>query len=73
MNGLMQHIHEGERIAVHGDLNGHVGKSNMGHERVHEEFSYGDRNLIGDPIFEFALIYDLAIANTHFKKRNGIQ
>ena len=70
MDGLMQNILEGERIVIGGDLNDHVGKNNIGYENVHNGFGFGDRNLMEDSIFGFAAAYNLAIANTYFKKRD---
>ena len=52
-----------------GDLNGHVGATNVGFERVHGGFGYGSRSQEGDDVLNFALAYDLLIANTVFKKR----
>jgi hypothetical protein len=33
-----------EKLFIGGDLNGHVGATNVGYERVHESFGYGNRN-----------------------------
>ena len=46
-----------------GDLNGHVGATNVGFERVHGGFGYGSRSQEGEDVLNFALAYDL------FKKR----
>ena len=70
INSLLQEIPIGERIFIGGDLNGHVGKANRGYERVHGGYGFGERNEMGDAILDFAVGYDLAIANTFFKKRN---
>jgi exonuclease III len=36
------------KIFIEGDLNGHVGATNVGFERVHEGFGYGSRNQEGE-------------------------
>jgi hypothetical protein len=33
-----------EKLFIGGDLNGHVGVTNVGFERVHRGFRYGSRN-----------------------------
>jgi exonuclease III len=41
-----------EKLFIGGDLNGHVGATNVGYERVHGGFGYGSRNE-GGGCFEF--------------------
>ena len=53
---------------IGGDLNGHVGATNVGFERVHGSFGYGSRSQEGEEVLNFALAYDLLIANTLFRK-----
>ena len=60
-----------EKLLIGGDLNGHVGATNIGFERVHEGFRYGSRSQVGEDVLNFALTYDLLIANTVFKKRES--
>jgi hypothetical protein len=36
-----------EKLFVRGDLNDHVGATNIGFERVHDGFEYGSRNQEG--------------------------
>jgi hypothetical protein len=36
-----------EKLFIGGDLNGHVGATNVGFERVHGGFGYGSRNQEG--------------------------
>ena len=57
-----------ERVIVGGDLNGHVGRSREGIERIHGGWGMGDRNDEGENIVETALAFDLAI-NTFFEKK----
>nr|AWA44767.1 hypothetical protein SO140N16_000001 [Saccharum officinarum] len=60
-----------EKLFIGGDLNGHVGATNVGFERVHGGFGYGSRNQEGEDVLNFALAYDLLIANTLFRKRES--
>jgi hypothetical protein len=60
-----------EKLFIGGDLNGHVGVTNAGYERAHGGFGYGGRNQDGEDVLNFALAYDLLIANTLFRKRES--
>ena len=59
-----------EKLLI-GDLNGHVGTTNVGFERMHGGFGYGSRSQEGEDVLNFALAYDLLIANTLFRKRES--
>ena len=48
-----------------------MGANNVGFEQVHEGFGYGSRSQEGEDILNFALAYDLLIANTFFSKRES--
>ena len=39
---------------------------------VHGGYGFGDRNKVGVSILDFAVAYDLIIANIYFKKRDKI-
>jgi hypothetical protein len=58
-----------EKLFIGGDLNGHAGSTRVGFEGVHGGFVYGRRNQEGEGILNFALAYDLIVANTLFRKR----
>jgi hypothetical protein len=60
-----------EKLFIGGDLNGHVGATNVGFERVHWGFRYGSRNQEGEDVLNFVLAYDFLIANTLLKKRKS--
>jgi hypothetical protein len=57
-----------EKLFIGGDLNGYVGSTRVGFNRVHGGFGYGSRNQEGEGILNFALAYDLIVANTLFRK-----
>jgi hypothetical protein len=58
-----------EKLFIGGDLNGHIGSTRVGFDRVHGGFGYGSRNQEEESILNFALAYDLIVANTLFRKR----
>jgi hypothetical protein len=58
-----------EKLFIGGDLNVHVGSTRVGFDEVHECFEYESMNQEGDDILNFALAYDLIVANTIFRKR----
>lgn len=47
-----------------------MGKASGGYGRVHGGYGFRVRNKAGKTIIEFAMAYDLIIANTYFKKRD---
>ena len=68
---LMQEIPGGEMIIVNGDSNGHEGKHRNAYERVHVGYEFGDLNEAEMSILDFAVAFDLIVANTFFKKKRG--
>jgi hypothetical protein len=58
-----------EKLFIKGYLNGHVGSTRVGFDGVHGGFRYGSRNQEGEGILNFALAYDLIVANILFRKR----
>jgi hypothetical protein len=58
-----------EKLFIGGDLNGHIGSTRVCFDGVHGGFRYGSRNQKGEDILNFALPYDLIVANTLFRKR----
>jgi hypothetical protein len=61
-----------EKLFIGGDLNGYVGATNVGYERVHgvSGMVVGTR-VGGEDVLNFALDYDLLLANTLFRKRES--
>ena len=66
-------ISESVQLWYGGDLNGHVGEGNAGHEVCIGRHGFGERNEQGDGIASFATAGGLAIINTFFKKRTSQQ
>ena len=67
---VLSPIDVGERLMVCGDMNGHVGSRTDGFEGVHGGYGFGERNVEGEMLLEFADAMDLAVTNTWFKKDN---
>ena len=65
----MDHELNEERVIVGGDLNGHIGRSREGIERIHGGWCMGDMNDEGENIVETAMACDIAIVNTFFEKK----
>ena len=51
-------------VVFAGDMNGHIGSSNVGYDGTHGGFGYGSRNADGSRILEFADGLNLVICNT---------
>jgi len=58
-------------VAFAGDMNGHIGSSNVGYDGTHGGFGYGSRNDDGSRILEFADGLNLVICNTSFTKQEA--
>jgi len=68
---LVSCIPQNEMVVLAGDLNGHVGSSNVGYDGTHNGFGYGDRNADGTRILEFADGLNLVVCNTLFVKQES--
>ena len=69
-DGLIENISKEERIVFGADLNGHVGKENIGDEEIMGKYGAGTRNKEGSMVVDFGKRMDLVIVNTYFKKMN---
>jgi hypothetical protein len=68
LDALVSSVPIFEKLFIGRDLNGHVVSTRVGFDRVHGGFGYGSRNQEGEGILNFALAYDLIVANTLFRK-----
>jgi len=68
---LVSCIPQNEMVVLAGDMNGHVGSSNVGYDGTHGGFGYGDRNAGGSRILEFTDGLNLVICNTLFMKQES--
>jgi hypothetical protein len=66
---MVRGVPSNEKLFIGEDLNGHVGTVREGFERVHWGFGYDEHNQEGEDILNFAITYDLIVANTFFRKK----
>ncbi|KAM2059070.1 hypothetical protein ACFX16_031583 [Malus domestica] len=69
LGDLVQGIAQTEKLFIGGDLNGHVGRETGNYGGFHGDHGFGERNEDGEAILDFAMAYDLFLANTFFKNR----
>ena len=70
LDGFIESVSKEERIVLDADLNGHVGKGNIGDEEIMGRYGAGTRNKEGSIIVNFGKRMDLTIVNTYFKKKD---
>jgi len=58
-------------VVFAGDMNGHIGSSNVSYDGTRVGFGYGSRNADGSRILEFADGLNLVICNTLFTKQEA--
>jgi hypothetical protein len=71
LEDMVRGVPSSEKLFIRGDLNGHIGTGRGEFERVHEGFGYGEQNQEGEDILNFAIAYDLMVANTFFRKKKS--
>jgi len=62
---------ENEMLVLAGDMNGHVGSSNVGYDGMRGGYGYGARNADGSRILEFADGLSIIICKTLFMKQES--
>ena len=70
LDGLIKSVLKQERIVLGANLNGHVGKGNIGDEEIMGRYGAGTRNKERSMVVDFAKRMDLAIINTYIKKKD---
>ena len=65
---MIESVSKEERIVLGANLNGHVGKGNIGNEEIMGRYGAGTRNKEGSMVVDFGKRMNLAIVNTYFKK-----
>ena len=68
LDGLLKSVPKQERIVLGADLNGHVGKENIGDEEILGRYGVGTKNKEGSTVLDFTKRMDLAIVNTYSRK-----
>jgi hypothetical protein len=69
LDALISSMSISEKLFIGGHLNGYVASTRVGFDGVHESFKFESRNQEGESILNFALDYDLIVANTLFRNR----
>ena len=67
---MIKSISKEESIVLGADLNGYVGKGNIGDEEIMGRYGAETRNKEGSMVEDFGKRLDLAIVNTYFKKKD---
>ncbi|XP_016470135.2 uncharacterized protein LOC107792439 [Nicotiana tabacum] len=65
----MRSIPPAERLFIGVDFNGHIGFIACGYDEVHGGFGFGDMNVGGTSLLDFAREFELVIANSSFPNR----
>ena len=68
---VLTDIGDSEMLVVCGDMNGHVGAKAEEFEGVHGGNGFGNRNIEGEMLLEFAQAMGLIVTNTWFQKRDS--
>ncbi|XP_060200282.1 uncharacterized protein LOC132628518 [Lycium barbarum] len=71
LDKVVRSIPQTEKLVIGGYFNGHIGSTSGGYGDVHGGFSFGDRNEGGVSLLDFANAFELVIANSSFRKREG--
>jgi hypothetical protein len=69
LDGMVRAVPTNDKLFIGADLNCHVCSTNVGYELARGGFRYGSRHQEGEDILDFAVAYNLVIANTFFRKR----
>ena len=70
LDGLIKSVLKQEKIVIGADLNGHMGKGNIGDEKIMGRYDARTRNRQGLMVVNFVKRMDLAIVKTYFKKKD---
>jgi hypothetical protein len=71
LEDMVRGVSNSEKLFIGGDFNDHVGTAKGGFEMVHGGFEYDEQNPEGEKILNFAITYDLIVANTFFRKKKS--
>ncbi|XP_066964196.1 craniofacial development protein 2-like [Macrobrachium rosenbergii] len=71
MDRQLSEIPAEERLIIGGNMNGRVGRTREGIERVHGGWGVGERIDEGERVVDCAVSFDLAVVNTWFEKKEN--
>jgi hypothetical protein len=69
LDALVSSVPLSKKLFIGRDFNRYVGSTRVSFDGVYKSFRYGSRNQEGEGILNFALAYDLIVANILFRKR----
>nr|XP_009779804.1 PREDICTED: uncharacterized protein LOC104228946 [Nicotiana sylvestris] len=69
LDEIVRQLSPAEGLFIGGDFNGHIGSTAGGYGEVHGGFSFGERNIGGTSLLDFAKAFGLVIENSNFPKR----
>jgi hypothetical protein len=69
LDALVSSVPLSKKLFIGRDFNRYVGSTRVSFDGVYGSFGYGSRNQEGEGILNFALAYDLIVANILFRKR----
>jgi len=68
LDRVIQDVPRSKKLFIGGDFNRNIGAEANGDDTAHEDFSFRERNNRGVSVLDFAVAYDLLVANSFFKK-----
>ena len=71
LQSVMSKVKDQKFLIPCGDWNGHIGQMAEGYKGVHGGKVYGERNIEGKRLFEFASSFELVVTNSFFCKRKS--
>jgi len=71
LDTVIQDVPRSEKLFIGGDFNSHIGADSVGYDAVHRGFGFGERNSGGISVLDFAVAFDLLVANSFFKKKEN--
>ncbi|XP_047251394.1 uncharacterized protein LOC124886604 [Capsicum annuum] len=69
LDEVVRGVPTSEMIFIEGDFNGYIGSLPMGYDEVHRGFGFGDRNVKGTALLDFARAFGLVVLNSNFLKK----
>ena len=71
LQSVMSKVKDQEFLIPCGDWNGHIGQMAEGYEGAHGGKAYGERNIEGERLLEFASSFEFVVTNSFFCKRKS--
>ena len=69
LDEVTHEIPRSEKLFIGGDFSGHIGTEAAGYDGIHGGLGFGERNAGVVSVLDFAVVFDLLVANSFFKKK----